>query len=313
MFEFDPSAWSRDRSNPTIWQALRSDPTMSIDEEVRAVLVRDQQRWTRRYIRPTARILSRLMVAIIIMVKRVLPFQFKSHKTIDSLCIWFLRHFVSEEAGWLLIRHFNTETNLINFVARNCGDGAQEVDLAPTKLGDLNNSAVILHDLNMYNLVIDLGESASFHALEAGVAVPRMLSELDYSMLQCPPIDPEPQYRRWLRLDLETALCLMNIAFCFFTTEDEYERAINSLQLDESLMAILAGLTGDVVFRTWRPIHPMVMLSVARDVPRELYWHAVIDEYAHGRLLKLKARADAQWKLASELAPLPESHDEAAG
>lgn len=83
----------------------------------------------------------------------------------------------------------------------------------------------------------------------------------------------------------------MNIAFCLFLTEDEYERSINSLQLDESLMAVLAGVTGDVVFRTWRPRHPMVSIEIARDVPREVYWHAVIDEYAHGRLRQMAEEA----------------------
>jgi hypothetical protein len=293
VFEADPSEWQRDRTNPTIWAAFRSDPTMSIDPDVRTVLVRDQQRWSRRYIRPAARVVSRVAVAMIIVLKRVLPFQFNSHKTIDKLCIWFMRRFVSQDAAWLLLRHFIVETNLINFVARNCGDGTQEVDLKPTAINDLNNSAVILHDLNMYNLIIDLGESASFHALEAGIASRVPIANLDFSMLTVPPLDAEPQFRRWMNLDLETALCFMNIAFCFFTSENEYERAINSLQLDESLMAILTGVTGDVIFRTWRPIHPMAVVSIARDVPRELYWHAVIDEYAHGRLLKLKARADA--------------------
>lgn len=291
MFELDESAWKRDRSNPTIWAALRSDPTMSVEDNVRAVLIKDQQRWTRRYIRPLARLVSRVCVAAIIVVKRVLPFQFKSHMMIDTLCIWFMRHFVSEEAAWLLLRHFTVETNLINFVARNCGDAVQEVELHPTSIGDLTNSAVILHDINMFNMVIDLGQSASFHSLIAGTRVTDSITELDYSMLNVPDIDTESKYRRVVKLDLETALCLMNIAFCFFLTEDEYERSINSLQLDESLMAVLSGLTGDVVFRTWRPVHPMVSLTIARDVPREVYWHAVIDEYAHGRLVQQAERA----------------------
>ncbi len=99
-------------------------------------------------------------------------------------------------------------------------------------------------------MIIDLGESASFVALDAGILGRPSIADLDYSMLTVPPLDTEPQHRRLVSLDLESALCLMNIAFCFFTTEDEYERAINSLQLDESLMAALNGLTGDVIFRT---------------------------------------------------------------
>ncbi len=264
---------------------------MSVDPDVREILIKDQRRWTRRYLRPTARLISRFMVACIILVKRVLPFQFRNHAMIDRLCIWFMRRFVSQEAAYLLLRHFTVESNLINFVAQNCGDGVEEVELQPRSIGALTNSAVILHDLNMFNLIIDLGQSASFHALQSGTTASSPITELDYSALQNFDYDTEPQFRRWMNLDLETALCFMNIAFCFFLTEDEYERSINSLQLDESLMAVLAGLTGDVVFRTWRPVHPMVSLSIARDVPREVYWHAVIDEYAHGRLLQQAEQA----------------------
>jgi len=76
----------------------------------------------------------------------------------------------------------------------------------------------------------------------------------------------------------------MSIFFCLLTTEDEYERAVNSFQLDESLMASIANLTGDLVFRSWTPLRFSPWLAIHRDVARDLYWHALVHEYAHGRL-----------------------------
>ena len=80
----------------------------------------------------------------------------------------------------------------------------------------------------------------------------------------------------------------MNIPFCLFTTKAEYERAVNSFQLDENLGAMLAGLTGDPTFKTWTPAPVPPGIAGWRDVPRELFWHAAVCEYAHTRLEQLQ-------------------------
>jgi hypothetical protein len=103
-------------------------------------------------------------------------------------------------------------------------------------------------------------------------------------MLVMDPILPSPQ-RRLIRLDLETAMCFMNIMFCLLTTSGEYRRAVHSLQLDESVLACLAELTGDEVFRSWKPSGYIPIVRTNRDVPRDLFAHAVIHEYIHSRLL----------------------------
>ena len=85
----------------------------------------------------------------------------------------------------------------------------------------------------------------------------------------------------------------MNIPFALCLTAGEYQRAVHSLQLDETLVACLAELTGDVTFRTWRPEGFTVQPRTARDVPRAVYAHAVICEYAHARLRELRDRQGA--------------------
>ncbi|MCI0424255.1 MAG: hypothetical protein L0Z47_00190 [Actinobacteria bacterium] len=257
---------------PGIWEALAGDPTFHFDRHALDLLVKDHGRWSHRWVRPPARVLSRVVVGLIVFLKRVLPFQFSSHRLLDRLGIWFMSRFVSEEGGELLLRHFVIETNVLAFIARN--SGVTEPTLRPVRLEQLDDNAVIVHDLNLYEVLAGLG----------GRPLPRPEHRLiDYSMLVIDPIVPSPK-RRWLRLDLETGMCFMNIMFSLLTTSDEYRRAVHSLQLDESVLSILAELTGDQVFRSWSPGGYNPIIRTNRDVPRDLFAHAVIHEYIHDRL-----------------------------
>ena len=139
---------------PGIFDALRGDPTFHFDRHALRLLETDQGRWSYRFLRPLARLMSRLAVAVITSVKRVLPFQFSNHDLLDRLGIWFLSHFVSEEGGELLLRHFVIETNVLAFIAANTGH--DQPTLRPGHLDDLDDNAVIVHDLNLYQVLSDL-------------------------------------------------------------------------------------------------------------------------------------------------------------
>jgi hypothetical protein len=221
-------------------------------------------------------------VALIVVVKRILPFQFSSHRLLDRLGIWFMSRLVSVEGGELLLRHFVIETNVLAFIARN--SGLDEPTLRPSKLDQLDDNAVIVHDLNLYQVLVELGNRALPQPEDR-------TRPLDFSMLQLEPIEVG-ESKRWLRLDLETGLCFMNMAFALLTTSDEYRRAVHSLQLDESVLSCLAELTGDDLFRTWKPAGYIPIVRTNRDVPRDLFAHAVIHEYIHARLLHHAARAE---------------------
>jgi hypothetical protein len=64
---------------------------------------------------------------------------------------------------------------------------------------------------------------------------------------------------------------------------------VHSLRLDASLLAILAALTGDTTFLAWRAPGLAVRVDSNVDVPRLVYEHAVLCEYAHARLGQLAA------------------------
>jgi len=263
-----------------LWAAIGLAPGLPFDPETRRLVVADQRRPSRRWLYPWVRPLARLAVAVIVVVRRLLPIRLTAHSTMDRLCIWFLRRFVSPTAGTLLIRHFIVETNLLAFVARNAGlPGVPEVTLRPTTLRHLGDRAVIEHDVNVYDVLTALGAATAGHSLAPPPGGP------DATMLTVPRIDAEPHRRRLLRLDIQTALCLMNIPFALCLSPDEYRRAVHSLRLDTFLLGVLADLTGDPTFRTFAPPGLPVRVDTRLDVAQAVYEHAVICEYAHALLL----------------------------
>jgi hypothetical protein len=267
-------------AEPRVWDLMLVDPSVAMDPDTLRLVVWDQRRASRAYVYPWLRILSRIAVTCIVIGKRLLPLQFRWHATMDRLCVWFLRRFVAPDAVSLLIRHFIVETDLLNFVVRNAGvPGLAEVELRPTALSGLDNRAVIEHDLNVYRVLLKVGAS--------GPPAQRAVAELDFSMLDVPVPDPEAETRRLMNLDIQTALCLMNIPFALCLTSSEYRRAVHSLSLDTSLLSVLAALTGDPVFLGWRNDVRPLRVDSNIDVPLTVYEHAVLCEYAHARLRKL--------------------------
>jgi hypothetical protein len=263
-----------------LWQVMAADPAIPMDSGTLRLVISDQRRPSRALLYPWVRVLSRVAVTLIVVGKRLCPVRFAAHTTMDRLCLWFLRRFVSPVAVSLLIRHFIVETNLLNFCVRNARlPDAAMVGLRPVTLADLGNRAVIEHDLNVYRVLFALGTAR-------GPARPR--DDLDFCMLEVPEIDPEHGTRRLLNLDIQTALCLMNIPFAFCLTPAEYRRAVHSLRLDTSLLTVLASLTGDDAFFRWRAALPPVRVDSNVDVPATVYEHALICEFALARLCQLR-------------------------
>src|SRR3970040_3208348 len=136
---------------PGIWEAPAGDPTLHFDRRALELLRIDQSQWAHRYVRPPARLVGRGAVALIVLIKRILPFRFSSHRLLDRLGIWFMSRFVSEEGGELLLRHFVIETNVLAFIARN--SGLDEPTLRPVRLDQLDDNAAIVHALNLTELL----------------------------------------------------------------------------------------------------------------------------------------------------------------
>ncbi len=284
-----PAVAGSGAGQPSLWDVMAADPAIGIDPATLRLIISDQRRPSRALLYPWVRPLSRVTVTLIVAAKRACPVRFAAHATMDRMCLWFLRRFVSPAAVTLLIRHFIVETNLLNFCARNAG--VATVGLRPVALADLGNRAVIEHDLNVYRVLLALGATRDS---SPGPVCPDP-GELDFSLLEVPEIDPEPGSRRLVNLDIQTALCLMNIPFAFCLTPGEYRRAVHSLRLDDSLLSVLAALTGDPGFLGGRTGLPPVRVDSNVDVPARVYEHALVCEHA---LARLRAGRDATAGLA---------------
>ena len=264
------------RSDPSMWEAIYADPSVPLDRALVRQIINDQRRLSRRWLYPVIRVVSRVLVALISIVKRVLPFRWMPLRTMDFLCVWFLRHFVAPDAVELLIRHFVVETNLVNFIIRNTGVRMAPVTLRPETLAGLGDQAVVEHDVNVYDVLIALDE------------VPLTAPDrLDFAQLDVPPLDAERRRRRLLRLDIQTALCFMNIPFSMALTVDEYRRAVHSIRFDDSFLEILALVCDDETFRHWKIGALSLWMDSNVDVPQMVYRHALVCEYAHAHLVKL--------------------------
>jgi hypothetical protein len=268
------------RSDPSMWEAIYADPSIPLDKPLVRMIIDDQRRWTRRWLYPYARFLSRVLVAVLSLVKRVAPGRWMTLATMDKLCVGFLRTFVAPDAVELLIRHFVVETNLVNFIIRNTETTMEPVTLRPTTLTGLGDNAVVEHDVNVYDVLIALD------------TVPLTRPEtLDFMQLDIPPLDAERRRRRLLRLDIQTALCFMNIPFSMALTVEEYRRAVHSIRFDDSFLEILALVCDDDTFRHWKVGGLSLWMDSNVDVPQMVYRHALVCEYAHARLVKLAGGA----------------------
>src|SRR5699024_11024776 len=145
-----------------------------------------------------------------------------------------------------------------------------------TTLQGLGDNAVVEHDVNVYDLLI---------ALE-GVRVDAP-DQLDFTGIDVPPLDSERHRRRLLALDIQTALCLMNIPFCVALILEEFRRAIHSLRFDDSFLEILAAVCEDDTFKHWKMGGLSLWMDTNVDVPQLVYRHALVCEYAHAHLAKL--------------------------
>ena len=271
-----------------MWQAIYADPSVPLDRSVVRQIINDQRRPSKRWLYPSARVVSRLLVGIVSTLKEVVPSRWMTLGTMDRLCVGFLRRFVSTDAVELLIRHFVIETNLLNFVIRNTPIELAPITLRPDKLVELGEAAVVEHDINVYDVLI---------ALDPVVLTPP--ATLDYAQLDIPPLDAEKHNVRLLRLDIQTALYFMNIPFSITLTGEEYRRAVHSIRFDDSLLEILAVLTGDDEFRHWKMGAMSLWMGWNVDVAQMVYRHALVCEYAHARLVKL---AGGQYPRDTEVA-----------
>ncbi len=280
---------SRDLKDPNLWDAIYFDSAIPVDPQAKAYMVKDLQSWSRNYLLMPIKVIANVGLGVIMTVKRLLPFQFRSYWLMHRMAVWFLNSFATPEACYLIVRHLWIGSNIVNFLVDNGPDPTlARAELYPRTVEDLADNAFLEHDLILYNFVLD------YHAAQQ--RYPDWLADvqrrgLSFRSIRPIEVDIDVNQRGWFQvLDMESALELFKICYSLCVTSDEFHRAVVSLQFDESFGLYFSKLTGEHqwnhVIRNRSPLAPNSPFAAAHN----LLQHGVLSEYLN-RYLELQAEA----------------------
>lgn len=237
--EFDPA--TLDLADPDMWTALYLQPGAGVDDRAKADLLRSQRRRSRRVLLPLLRPLARAAIALLTVVNMVVPRRWSAPRFLHWLIHRGLRQWAAPEANRLILRHFHIGTEILAFIRANV-PGAPDVTkpLRPKTLADLKPDTFLQHDINLFNFVAHLGA----HLKRTGMEV-RPPAQIDFGPITDGDFDIAPMPARWSnRVDLETAIEAYTPLYQMFLGANDFWRASNSLQLDETIALLVAKILG---------------------------------------------------------------------
>jgi hypothetical protein len=266
-----------DARDPNPWLALYLDNSTPLSEEVKRIWLLDSSSASRQYLLPFVRPLARLMIILIQILKIFVPKRWSASLTLHWLLATGLRYFVSPAANWLILRHFHLGSQTLQFIAANAPVKVEASPLQPLVIEDLKDELFLKHDLNLFNFVIRLNK-----ALQAENACLLPVENPDFSMIVDPPLRLEDMPHGWFNfIDLQTAIELFTPIYQLFLTDNDFWRASNSLQLDETIglyIARLLNVPQHLILVNNK--HPLVPLSTLRAGHR-LVLHGLSTEMLH--------------------------------
>jgi hypothetical protein len=281
-----------DRRDPDGWDVLYLDQVIPVDPVAKAHMIRDLRSWSRVYLLNPIRLVANGLLALILVFKRLWPFEFKQYWLMHKSAAWFLKTWVRPEACYLIVRHLGLGSNIVNFLIDNGPDPAiARADLYPKTEADLADNAFLEHDLILYNFVYDYHRAQAAHPHWLAAVHQRGIS---FDSVR--PVEVEIDFTpRWHRLlDLESAIELFKVFYSLLLTNKEFERAVLSLQFDENFGCYVSAITNDYrwnhVISNRHPLAPASPFNAARD----LLLHGVTTEYLHRYLELAKAASEGR-------------------
>ncbi|TVR93397.1 MAG: hypothetical protein EA418_12090 [Wenzhouxiangellaceae bacterium] len=288
---FEIDAMTHDPDDPNPWLALFLDQSVPFNDGVKRAWLIDSSSPSRQYLLPLVRPLARLAIVLLQLVKLFVPRHWRASATLHALLAWGLKRFVRPEANWLILRHFWLGSEILDFIARNSGTDVPTSPLKPNSIDALRDEVFLKHDLNLYNFIIRLNQSLRKQG--RGLSAPDRL-DFDGISDSGPRLDDMP--RQWTNvLDLQTAIELFAPVYQLFLSDDDFWRATNSLQLDETIglyCATLINADGRHLALINNK-HPLLPESTLRAGYR-LALHGLATESLHALLLALKAEQARQ-------------------
>ena len=274
------------RSRSPYLQAVAIDNSIPIDPVAVDLWLRDVDNPLRWSVRPLLQFIFAILLHITWALKRLPLPQFRAHGLLQSLICWFCRNAVSPEANLLILRHFATESNILNFLRDNSGAGSvPALRLYPQKIDDMLEDTFVRHDQELFRVLRDIGRWDDTQG-------PRPAAELDWTNWRPLTVTPQSVPRRATQLlDFETSHSLFMCLFCLLLTAEEYRDSINGFNLDQSIAIRIGKIIGDssVVEFAYNK-HPLYLVG-PWNLSQRFLMHGFFTEYLHARLEKLQLQS----------------------
>ncbi len=276
----DPRAqFQRNSRRSAYLQAVAVDNTLPISPVAVELWLRDLENPLRWFVRPLLQLVLAVTLHVVWALKRLPLPQFRAHRFLQWTICGFCRQFVSPEANMLILRHFATESNLLNFLRDNSGGNRPEpLKLYPERIADLMQQTFVDHDQELFRMIRDLGSWQSPDG-------PRPANALDWSHWRQVNISDQGHSKRFTQVvDFETAHALFMCLFCLLLTRDEYRDSINGFNLDQSIAIRVGHIIGDpTVAELAYNKYPQYMVG-PWNLGQRFLMHGFFTEYLHARI-----------------------------
>jgi len=219
-------------------QAIAQDNSLPIDKQASKLWMGDLNNGFRWILRPILQFVFAILLHVVWFLKRLPLPQFSAHDFLQKTICWFCRYFVSPEANLLILRHFATESNILNFLAENSGS-EHRVMLYPKKINDMLKDTFVHHDQELFETFIKLGEWDLSRLSEHDTP----LKWESWQAIEMEEFTLTPKVTQVV--DFETSHALFMCLFCLLLKRDEYRDAINGFNLDQSIAIRIGDIVGD--------------------------------------------------------------------
>jgi hypothetical protein len=263
------------------------DNALPIDPVVAELWMRDLENPLRWIVRPVLQLVFAALLHLTWALKRLPLPQFRAHRLLQRVICGFCRNFVSPDANRLILHHFATESNILNFLRDNSGaDHVPPLELYPGKIDDMLKYTFVDHDQELFRMMRELGP------MDRGAGAGRR--PLRWTSWRTVEVVDQGHPKRWTQaLDFETSHALFMCLFCLLLTAKEYRDAINGFNLDQSIAIRVGQIIGDpsVVEMAYNK-YPHYLVG-PWNLGQRFLMHGFFTEYLHARLEEVR-RADAR-------------------
>jgi hypothetical protein len=274
-----------DERDPNPWLAMYLDLSIPINDTTKLCLMRDNDSNSTKYLLPVIKVVSKVLMFFIHIFKFFFPRLINSSKILHRILSWGLKKFVSKDANLLIFRHFHVGSEIMEFIAQNIENiEIKTSPLKPYDFEDVKDDLFLKHDLNLYNFVIKLNKKLK----EKNISIVGK-KPLNLEMITLDQFNHISFPNKWTNvLDLRSAIELFTPFYQLFLTANDFVRASNSLQLDETIAIYTAQILGTPghlgLVNNKHPMVPETTYSAAY----RLVLHGLAAETLHEILVNMK-------------------------